>query len=32
MRRWLDTVLSLWKSGLDVRPVHVGFVVDRVAL
>jgi len=25
-------VLSLWKSGLDVRPVHVRFVVERVAL
>ena len=25
-------MLSLWKSGLDVRPVHVRFVVERVAL
>jgi len=30
--RWLDTVLSLWKSGLDVKPVHVRFVVESVAL
>jgi hypothetical protein len=30
--RWLVTCLSLRRLRFDRRPIHVGFVVDRVAL
>jgi hypothetical protein len=30
--RWLENGLSLQRPGFDPWPVHVGFVVDEVAL
>jgi len=30
--RQLDSSLSIWKPGFDPRPVHMGFMVEKVAL